>query len=304
MLAACLLALLPQLVATATVAIVVDDASHIPLAETAATRELLADPNVRVVRRSQAGGPGAARNEGLRLARQLGAEIAVLLDSDCIPPPDYVRTHLAHHRAMPDAVCVGGAVVGFGDGFWSRVDAAMSWFTSMPGMPAREVRFPVHIPTLNMSVKLDSIDPFVEGLRYAGEDALFVINLLRKGRRVVYAGSPELRHFDRTGFVGVFQHQFRWGYHTYWIRVGFNTSLAKRTLFALGILVAAPAYAALASYYILSAWLRQHPSDWTLAPAVFALSAAKSISAALGALFPSTAFHPGYSPTDLPGAGT
>jgi GT2 family glycosyltransferase len=298
LLATCLAALLPQLDANAAVAIIVDDASKLPLIDAPATAALLAHPNVRVVRRAQAGGPGAARNEGLRLARQHGVEVAVLLDSDCVPPPDYVQTHLAHHREMPDAACVGGAVIGVGTGFWSRVDAAMSWFTSMPGMPARDVRYPVHIPTLNLSLKLASVDPFVEGLRYAGEDSFFVLDLVRKGRRIVYAGSPVLRHFDRVGFAAVFRHQYRWGYHTYWIRLGFDPSLAKRILFALGILAASPAYAILASYYILSAWLPRRPSDWAIAPVVFALSAAKAVAASCGALFPSFAFYPGYSPLD------
>jgi GT2 family glycosyltransferase len=298
LLATCLEALLPQLGINAAVAIVVDDASQLPLIDAPATAALLAQPNVRVVRRSQAGGPGAARNEGLRLAKQLGVEVAVLLDSDCVPPPDYVQTHLTHHREMPDAACVGGAVVGVGAGFWSRVDAAMSWFTSMPGMPASDVRYPVHIPTLNLSLKLAAVDPFVEGLRYAGEDAYFVLELVRKGRRIVFAGSPVLQHFDRVCFAAVFRHQFRWGYHTYSIRLGFDPSLAKRILFALGILAASPAYAILASYYILSAWLPRRPSDWTIAPVVFALSAAKAVAASCGALFPFFAFYPGYSPLD------
>jgi hypothetical protein len=172
----------------------------------------------------------------------------------------------------------------------------MSWFTSMPEMAARDVRYPVHIPTLNLSLKLAAVDPFVEGLRYAGEDAHFVLEMLRKGRRIVYAGSPVLRHFDRVGFAAVFRHQFRWGYHTYWIRLGFDPSLAKRALFAFAILAAAPAYALLASYYVLSAWLPRRPSDWAIAPVVVAISAAKAVSASCGALFPSFAFHPGYSP--------
>lgn len=296
----CLAALVPQLAATNAIALVIDDASRMPLEETAATRVFFADPRVRVVRRTQAGGPGAARNTGFAAARAAGAEIVVLLDSDCVPPPDYVAMHLALHSEMPNAVCVGGAIEGFGEGFWARVDAAMSWFTSIPGAPPREVRSPVHIPTANMSLKLAAIEPFVEGLRYAGEDALFVVRLLRQGKRVVYAARPALRHRDRVGFGPVFCHQFRWGYHTYWIRVGFDMSPVKRAAFAAGILLAAPVYAAMASWYVLANWLPWRPHDWTLVPAIVALSAAKTVSAAWGALVPSSAFHPGMTPGERP----
>lgn len=297
-LAACLDALLPQLEAADAVALVVDDASRVPLAQAQATSALLAHPRAVVVRRERAGGPGGARNAGFARARELSVPIAVLLDSDCVPPPDYVQAHLDLHAEFPDAACVGGAIEGFGEGYWSRVDAAMSWFTSIPGDATREVRFPVHIPTANMSLKLSRIDRFVEGLRYAGEDALLVLDLLKKGERVVYAARPILRHRDRVGFLGVFRHQFRWGYHTYWIRVGFDMSPFKRTVFAAGIVLAAPVYAALASWYVLAAWLPARPRDWTLAPAVVALSAAKAIAAAWGALVPSRAFHPGMTPAE------
>lgn len=298
MLADCLAALAPQLASVDAVALVVDDGSCEPLSEAAPTRGFFDGRRVRALRRLQAGGPGAARNTGFTEARALGAEIVVLLDSDCVPPPDYLATHLALHREMPDAVCVGGAIEGVGEGFWARVDAAMSWFTSIPDAPAREVRYPVHIPTANMSLKLAAIEPFVEGLRYAGEDALFVVRLLRRGARVVYAAQPTLRHRDREGFTAVFRHQFRWGYHTYWIRVGFDMSLAKRAAFAMGILLAAPVYAVLASWYILAAWLPARPSDWTLAPAILVLNAAKAFAAAWGAIVPSRAFHPGMSPAE------
>lgn len=295
-LAVCLAALAPQLVRANAVALVVDDASRVPLAEAPATRDFFADPRMRAIRRARAGGPGAARNTGFEHARALGTEIAVLLDSDCVPPADYVETHLELHREMPDVVCVGGAIEGFGEGFWSRVDAAMSWFTSIPGDRPRDVRFPVHIPTANMSLKLASVEPFVEGLRYAGEDALFVLDLLSRGERVRYAARPVLRHRDRVGFRDVFRHQFRWGYHTYWIRLGFDMSPFKRAAFAAGILFAAPVYAALASWYVLIAWLPAHPRDWVLAPAVIGLSAAKAFAAAWGAMAPARAFYPGMSP--------
>lgn len=297
-LAACLAALAPQLAPARAVALVVDDASRVPLAEAPATRDFFADGRMRVVRRAQAGGPGAARNTGFAEARKLGVEIVVLLDSDCVPPPDYVQTHLELHAQAPDVSCFGGAIEGFGEGFWARVDAAMSWFTSIPGTSPREVRFPVHIPTANMSLKLADVEPFVEGLRYAGEDALFVLDLLARGKRAVYAARPALRHRDRVGFRAVFRHQFRWGYHTYWIRWGFDMSPAKRAAFAAGILLASPVYAGLASWYVLAAWLRARPGDWSLAPAVIALSAAKAVAAAWGALVPARAFHPGMSPAE------
>jgi hypothetical protein len=60
----------------------------------------------------------------------------------------------------------------------------------------------------------------------------------------------------------------------------------------------APVYAALASWYVLVAWLPQRLRDWTLVSAIIALSADKAFSAAWRAVFPSSAFHPGMAPSD------
>jgi glycosyltransferase involved in cell wall biosynthesis len=81
---------------------------------------------------------------------------------------------------------------------------------------------------------------------------------------------------------------------------GFDMSPVKRAAFAVGILLASPVYAALASWYVLAPWLAARPRDWTLASAVIALSAAKAFAAAWRALVPARAFHPGMSPAERP----
>jgi hypothetical protein len=295
LLATCLSAFLLQLDANTAVMIVVHDASEVPFIDTPATAALPTHPNVRVVRRAQTGESGTVRIAGLQSAKQLGVEIAVLLDSDCVQPHDYVQSHLAQHRETPDAAFMGAAMAGVGTGIWSRADSATSWLTSMLDMAGRDVHHPVHLPTLNIHLKLAAIALFVECLRHADEDTQLVLDPLRKDRRIVYAGSPVLRHFERVRFAAGLQHHFFWGCQTYWIRLGFDTSLAKQILYKLGILIAWAAYAILilASYYILSAWLQRRPPDQAIAPIVLTLSTAKAVAVSCGVLFPHFVLHPG-----------
>jgi glycosyltransferase involved in cell wall biosynthesis len=300
-LADCLRALAPQLRAPDRLGVIVDDGSAAPLATHLATAAVLADPRFVVLRRDRAGGPGSARNTGLDWAAAQGCTLAIFLDADCIPPPDYVETHAALHLEHATAVCIGGAIEGVGAGFWARVDAAMSWFTSIPGAAPRRVRMPLHIPTANMSVKLAALAGapplrFVQGLRFAGEDVLFVSALIARGGEVLYAAAPLIEHRDREGFRAVFRHQYRWGLHSYWVRVGFDPSPLRRLLFAAAMAAGAPVYTVYVSFLILREWLAAKPRDWAVAPAVVALTAVKTVSAIQGALFPGSAFHPGAEP--------
>lgn len=98
-------ALLPQFGGTGVEeaeAIVVDDASD-PRAQQAMEEDIrrLAHPGLCFVTRTVRGGPGAARNEGVRHAR---GEILAFLDDDCVPESSYVgailRTHHEHREVL------------------------------------------------------------------------------------------------------------------------------------------------------------------------------------------------------------
>lgn len=80
--------------------VVVDDGSATPLAPVCA-----AFPRVRCIRRRN-GGPGAARNEGVRATR---AELVAFTDDDCHPRPDWLAELAATHAGDPLRL-VGGRV--------------------------------------------------------------------------------------------------------------------------------------------------------------------------------------------------
>ena len=109
MLVSCLRALQAQRVARADYeVVVVDDGS------TDGTRDALREwtPSAEMALRACSranGGPAAARNDGIRLAR--GALIA-FVDDDCLPEPDWLQHLIA--ALPPDARCagIGGRIVG------------------------------------------------------------------------------------------------------------------------------------------------------------------------------------------------
>ncbi|MBX9635781.1 MAG: glycosyltransferase family 2 protein, partial [Magnetospirillum sp.] len=156
----------------ATRLVLIDDGSQPPAAQAAPLARILADSRVTLLRHESNLGVAQARNTGLAQARAHGAEIVIMLDSDCIPGPDFLAAHLALHAAHPEAACIGGAIVGRGQGLWAALDRVMSWCHSVPGQSLHAVHHPYHLPTTNMSLKLARLPlrAFDSRLR-TGEDA-------------------------------------------------------------------------------------------------------------------------------------
>ena len=251
LLANCLSALLNALPPGVRI-VLVDDASTAPPEREGVLSSLLSHPSLVLLRHAENRGPGAARNTALAWCWDNSIDTAILLDSDCVPPSDFIETHLALHQQHKDVICAGGAIRGTGESLWARLDGVMSWFTSMPDAPMREVKPPLHIPTTNMSLKLlasrRSLLVFNERLR-TGEDVAFVNSLYRAGERLVFSPTPEIVHRNRTDFRGFMHHQYGWGLHTYLVQWGERThGLPIRLAIATIFLLAAPGYAALATW--------------------------------------------------------
>lgn len=286
----CLTALVPSLPSGVAV-VTIDNGTSESFDAHPELRRLLALPSV--VRLSTARpGPGAARNEGLEWCWNQSIELVVLLDSDCVPPANFVSEHIAHHRRLPDAVCIGGAMRGVGGRFWTRVDGAMSWFiTSMPGAPERAVTAPAHVPTTNMSIKLlpqhRTLLRFSEDVA-TGEDLLFCRGLQDTGLTVTFCPTPELRHHDRVGFGPVLRHQYQWGVDAFAVRFGERAvrNVPLRIAFSIAFVPIAPLYAIYATRRNLAPWLRLHPEDRDLVFGVFVINLIKGAAAIQGALFP------------------
>ena len=275
--------------------VVIDDGSASDPSAAAALAALTTHPAVVWQRHARNRGPAAARNTGLDWCWRHGVDTVILLDSDCLAPADFVQRHLAHHHVHPEALCIGGAIEGRGDGFWARLDGILSWFTSVP-RPDCEVNPPLHLPTTNMSLKLRSrcreLLRFDARLR-TGEDVALFRNLHRGGEIVRFTSFPRIVHVDRTTFRAVLRHQYRWGLHTFAVRFGqASGSYALRLAFALAFIPLAPAYAALGTWLNMRLWLAYRRRDWPLVPVIFLAYLVKAVAVVHGALAPGAALYP------------
>ena len=85
------------------------------------------DAQVTVVRLARNSGPAAARNIGLRIAKQRGAALVCFLDADCVPQPEWLAAMQAAQQATPGIVCGrtmaldACSTIGECPAFWSSV---------------------------------------------------------------------------------------------------------------------------------------------------------------------------------------
>jgi GT2 family glycosyltransferase len=292
---ACLRTLVPILPPDAGV-LVIDDHSRVAIACHPALAVYLSDPRIATQRNDINLGPGASRNIGVAWARNRGAKLAIFLDADCTVDTTFIAAHRDLHRRHPDAVCCGGAIQGYGRGLWARLDGMMSWFTSLTGAPERIVRPPYHIPTTNMSVKIDRLpateDWFNPRLR-TGEDVAFIKKFWAEGWPIIFSPRPEVRHRDRETLHGFIGHQYRWGLHTYVVRRG-ATRLAwmDRLVFATMFLMGLPFYIVLATTLNMIPLLRRSVIDLVFLPMIAMVYAIKAIAVLHGTLNPQAALFP------------
>lgn len=248
--------------------LLVDDGSSPPAHESPVFQDLLSQSHVHLIRHSRNYGIAAARNSGLYWCRHHGIEIVIMLDSDCEPEPDFIIEHLRLHRLHPEAVCIGGQIVGRGKGLWARLDGLTSWVHasrhSLSSTNAhtefRGVEHPFHLAATNFSAKLDQLPMrdfvFEERLR-TGEDCLLTREL-RRGRdssmprRIFFSSSPRVYHDDRDSFLDVVRHHYEWGHHQYFVQLGGDLSSRcferwYRLLFVVVFAPLLPVFALLAS---------------------------------------------------------
>ncbi|MEM9463840.1 MAG: mycofactocin biosynthesis glycosyltransferase MftF [Actinomycetota bacterium] len=172
-------------------AIVVDDASTEPVAPAA---------GVEILRRSTPGGPGVARNDGVRRAVDAGASFVAFIDADVDPPPGWID-RLAAHFADPAVAAVAPRVRPTEGS--SSLDRYESTFPSLdlgtePASvgPGRSVAY---VPSAALVVRIaafDEIGGFDPALRF-GEDVDLIWRLVAAGHTVRYEPSVEVRHRAR-----------------------------------------------------------------------------------------------------------
>ena len=178
--------------------LVVDDGS----ADPAAVAAVCAARGARLVRRSVNGGPGPARNTALRM---IGTEFVAFLDSDCIPPPDWIAA-LAGHFADPLVAAVAPRIVGAGAGAGgSPLDLG-----DRPARVAPLTRV-AYVPTAALLLRTAAAgDGFDEALRY-GEDVDLVWRLIEAGWRVRYEPALRVAHAEPRSRSALLRRRFRYG---------------------------------------------------------------------------------------------
>ncbi len=154
--------------------VVVDDGSEVPVAGA-------------TIRREVSGGPAVARNEGLR---RVTTEFVAFLDSDTVPPGDWIE-QLAGHFEDPRVAAVAPRIRAL-DGKRSPLD--MGKHAAEVG-PGRHVSY---VPAAALLVRRAALpdDPFDPDLRY-GEDVDLIWRLIDAGWRVRYDPSVVVGHEER-----------------------------------------------------------------------------------------------------------
>jgi mycofactocin system glycosyltransferase len=178
--------------------LVVDDGS----ADPASVAAVAAAHGARLLRRAVNGGPGPGRNTALR---EIGTEFVAFLDSDCLPPPDWI-TALAGHFADPLVAAVAPRIVG------TPLSPPGSPL-DLGGRPARVAPMTrvSYVPTAALLVRRVALgDGFDEALRY-GEDVDLVWRLIEAGWRVRYEPDVRVTHTEPGSFPELLCRRFHYG---------------------------------------------------------------------------------------------
>ena len=197
--------------------IVVDDGSSDP----AAARAIATRHAAILRRRDVSGGPGPARNTGLA---GITTSLIAFLDSDCLPPADWIAA-LASHFADPMVAAVAPRIVAprvppGAPSSAARYTAARGSL-DLGGSPARvqpggRVSY---VPTAALLVRREALESvarhggteiFDPGLRY-GEDVDLIWRLDEEGWRIRYDPSVQVPHDGPTSWLGLLERRFRYG---------------------------------------------------------------------------------------------
>lgn len=184
--------------------IVVDDGSRTPICVTG--------PGVRVIRFDENRGPSAARNAGAALAT---TDFVAFLDSDVIPPADWL-TMLLGHFSDPTVAVVAPRIVGYSreasdvsmveryENGHSSLDMGPEEASVVPG-----TRVP-YVPSAAMVVRRKVFGGFDETLRVA-EDVDLCWRLHKTGWRIRYDPVAEVAHDHRSSLRAVLDRRRYYG---------------------------------------------------------------------------------------------
>ena len=187
--------------------IVVDDGSADEAAIAAVTRRHHAE----LRRRALTGGPAAARNSGLA---GISTELVAFIDSDCVPPADWLGdlvAHLADPLVAAVAPRVVAAPAASTAGRYERARGSLDLGRRAARVqPGSRVSYVPTAALLVRSAALARAGGFDEDLRY-GEDVDLVWRLHEAGWRIRYDPAVEVIHHGPESWPALLTRRFRYG---------------------------------------------------------------------------------------------
>ncbi|WP_238012180.1 mycofactocin biosynthesis glycosyltransferase MftF [Dactylosporangium sp. AC04546] len=194
--------------------IVVDDGSRDPSAVAACA----ARHGAAIVHRARNGGPGAARNTGLR---HVGTEIVVMVDSDCVPAPGWIE-RLAAHLADPLVAVAAPRIVPLPT---AEPATAVSRYNRARGsldLGDREARVVpltrvAYVPTAALVVRRAALLDVARGgdvfdpAMTVGEDVDLIWRLHHAGWRIRYDPAVQVWHDEPATWPALLSRRFRYG---------------------------------------------------------------------------------------------
>jgi len=246
--------------------LVVDDASTEDISAT-----LVEFPNIRIIRRNECGGPGAARNSGVKASK--GRNL-LFLDSDCTVAStqgaeDWIERHANALGKGREGLFTGG-VKGVFRGYGGAVDSYMNWFmfTGVNG----DVFKNWHVPMTNVSMSrktFDKVGWFCEELKTL-EDVDWSYRARALNIPFGFVEDAAVLHRDREGLWAAFQHQRQFGTCQRALRNRHPTSryawLFPRTF--IGSLVMALPLAVLMTIYVVGEAFLKNPKIIYYSPGI------------------------------------
>lgn len=187
-------------------------------------------------------GPGDSRNEGMRRAK---GTFFVLVDSDCILPPDYLEILLSHLSGEPSD-CVGGRDAAHPS--FSSFQKAVSFCMTSPlttgGLRGGEGSNRNFQPrSFNMGLSAEAFKASGGfGNIHPGEDPDLSLRLRQKGFRITYIPQWIVYHKRRINLRSFYKQVYRFGtvrpILNRWHPGSGKVSYWLPTLFSLGLLLA------------------------------------------------------------------